>query len=183
MRSRRRRFVAVAATPGAISARFLRARLEPPCPDSRMDVPTCRGSGSRAPADFRGCSSGRSTGRTLRRPAAVDAAAGAGGGPPAAPRIPVHTGGRRRTAGSSEARIRRSRGALSPAGRAARARSAGRALPGADHSGREVRRAPARSHARRPHHSDRQQPAPARTTGPGTATHAAAGTATRSSST
>ena len=158
--------------------------LEPSCPDSRMDVPTCRGSGSRAPADFRSCSSGRSTGRTLRPPAAVDAAAGRVAVHLPRPGTSVHTRGRSRTAGSSKARIRRSRGALSPAGRAACARAAGRALPGTDYSGRETT---SRSCTKPCTTSASFRPTTARThtrtTGPGTETHAAAGTATRSSST
>ena len=90
---------------------------------------------------------------------------GAARGPAA--RISVHAGGRRRAGRSPQTWLRGSRGTLPSARRSARARSARRALSGADHPGREICGVAARSDARRPHHPYGQQRASAELLGVG----------------
>jgi hypothetical protein len=94
--------------------------------------PDLQGLWMRAPADSRGCSSDRSTGRT----SPPVARGGRGGGrSPAAPEYPYSGGGAGRP---PETRLRRSRGALPSSGSSSRARSTWWSVSGADHSGRQA---------------------------------------------
>ena len=81
--------------------------------------------------------------------------------------VRIYAGRRSRAKGPDTAGIRGSGGALPLARSSASARSARRPVSGAGHSGREIRGAAARSHARCPHYSDRQQQTSAKLLGVG----------------
>ena len=124
--------------------------------------PDLQGLWMRAPADSRGCSSDRSTGRT----SPPVARGGRGGGrSPAAPEYPYSGGGAGRP---PETRLRRSRGALPSSGSSSRARSTWWSVSGAESfRTSSIPVAAARSDAPRAHHSDPQQSASAQLLGVG----------------